>query len=161
MTLYNLYYCSFPALGTLYYYIPQLLSKKVSKSFFHQKGFVTWISIGNESLLHPSFCCSISFQSNWDMGQNNRNCLHCFAVCITDTNTYWSIGRNNIIITLFKNYSKCGIWILEFWHFLPIKTDLSGNTVWPQASGYQNSPKWTIFGILNFTSSFGIASSKE
>ena len=42
--------------------------------------------------------------------------------------------------TLFKNYSKCLIWIFEMLalstNFCPIKTDLSGNTVWLQASGF-------------------------
>ena len=33
--------------------------------------------------------------------------------------------------------------------FCPIKTDLSGNTVWPQASGFQKLAKLTIFGIFN------------
>ena len=43
--------------------------------------------------------------------------------------------------TLFKNCSKCRIWfflILAFFtNVCPIKTDLSGNTVWPQASVFQ------------------------
>ena len=30
-----------------------------------------------------------------------------------------------------------------------IKIDLSGNTVWPQASNFKNSPKLNIFGIFN------------
>ena len=36
-------------------------------------------------------------------------------------------------------------------NFCPIKTDLSGNTVWQQGSGFQKlaKPKWTIFGIFN------------
>ena len=52
---------------------------------------------------------------------------------------------------LFENYSKCRIWILTFsTNFCLIKSDLSGNTVWPQVSGYlKNSPKWTISGIFN------------
>ena len=34
--------------------------------------------------------------------------------------------------------------------FCPIKTDLSGNTVWPQAlQVFKNPPKWTILGIFN------------
>ena len=33
--------------------------------------------------------------------------------------------------------------------FYPIKSDLSGNTVWPQPSGFQKLAKWTIFGIFN------------
>ena len=31
---------------------------------------------------------------------------------------------------MFENYSKCRIWIFQFWHFSPIFV-LSGNTVWP------------------------------
>ena len=34
-------------------------------------------------------------------------------------------------------------------NFCPIKTDLSGNTVWPQALGFQKLAKSTIFGICN------------
>ena len=52
--------------------------------------------------------------------------------------------------TLFENYSKCRIWILAFSiNFCPIKTDMSANTVWPQASGFQKLAKWTICGIFN------------
>ena len=32
-------------------------------------------------------------------------------------------------------------------YFWPIKTDLSGNTVWPPASAVQKSPKYTIFAF--------------
>ena len=52
--------------------------------------------------------------------------------------------------TLFENYSKCIIWILAFsTNFCPIKTDMSGNTIWPQASVFQKLAKSTIFGIFN------------
>ena len=48
--------------------------------------------------------------------------------------------------TLFENYSKCRIWILAFsTKFCPIKTDLSGNTVWPKASGFQKLLKMDHF----------------
>ena len=48
--------------------------------------------------------------------------------------------------TLFENYSKCLIWILAFSiNFCPFKTDLSGNTVWPQASGFQKLAKMDHF----------------
>ena len=43
------------------------------------------------------------------------------------SNMLWSNG------ILFENYSKCRIWFFELWHFplfCPIKTNLSGNTVW-------------------------------
>ena len=34
-------------------------------------------------------------------------------------------------------------------NFCSIESDLSGNTVWPQALGFQNSPKQSIFGTFN------------
>ena len=34
-------------------------------------------------------------------------------------------------------------------NFSPIKTDLSGNTVWPQASGFQKLAKMDHFGIFD------------
>ena len=49
---------------------------------------------------------------------------------------------------LFKNrdYSKCRFLILAFFaNFCPIKTDLSGNTVWPQALGFQKLAKMDNF----------------
>ena len=46
--------------------------------------------------------------------------------------------------------SHLNFWILAFsTNFWPIKSDLSGNTVWPQASVFKNSPNWIIFGIFN------------
>ena len=41
----------------------------------------------------------------------------------------------------------------QFWHFStnfwPIKTDMSGNSVWPKASDFQKLVKLTIFGIFD------------
>ena len=34
-------------------------------------------------------------------------------------------------------------------NFCPIKTDLSGNTVWPQASGFQKVAKMDHLGIFD------------
>ena len=49
--------------------------------------------------------------------------------------------------TLFENYSKCRIWIFAYSaNFCPIKTGLSGNTVWPQASGFQKLANLEHFG---------------
>ena len=42
--------------------------------------------------------------------------------------------------------SHLNFWILAFFtNFCPIKTDLSGNTVWPQASGFQKLAKMDNF----------------
>ena len=53
------------------------------------------------------------------------------------------------MFTLFENDSKCLIMIFEFCHFLPIfvllRIDLSGNTVWPHASGSQKLAKHLAF----------------
>ena len=44
--------------------------------------------------------------------------------------------------TVFKNHPKCRIWILAFsTSFWPIHTDLSGNSVLPQALGFQKLAK--------------------
>ena len=46
--------------------------------------------------------------------------------------------------------SHLNFWILAFsTNFCPFKTDLSGNTVWPQALGFQKLAKLSIFGIFN------------
>ena len=48
--------------------------------------------------------------------------------------------------TFLENYSKCRIWILGFsTNFRLIETDLSGNTVWPQALGFQKLAKMEHF----------------
>ena len=47
--------------------------------------------------------------------------------------------------------SHLNFWILAFsTNFCPIKIDLSGNTVWPQALDFQNLAKIDhFFGFLN------------
>ena len=55
-------------------------------------------------------------------------------------------------VTLIQNVwkSHLNFRILPFsTNFCPIKIDLSGNTVWPQASGFQKLVNLTIFGIFN------------
>ena len=49
--------------------------------------------------------------------------------------------------TVFKNHSKCRIWIFVFStkQYGPIKIDISGNTVWLQASGFQKLVKMDYF----------------
>ena len=59
------------------------------------------------------------------------------------------------IRTLFKNYSKCRMWVfgnLAFsTNFFPIKTNMSGNTVCPQASGFQKLAKMDHFWYFRLT----------
>ena len=58
---------------------------------------------------------------------------------------------------LFENYSKCRIWILEFWHFPPIfvllKVTCLAIVFDRKLQIFKNSPKWTIIGIFNQLSS--------
>ena len=50
---------------------------------------------------------------------------------------------------MFENYLKCCIWILvSSTNFCPIISDMSGNTVWPQASGFQKFAKFAKFAKL-------------
>ena len=51
--------------------------------------------------------------------------------------------------TVFENHPKRRIWIFQFWHFPLIFVLLSGNTVWPQTSGFQKLAKSDHFGIFN------------
>ena len=54
--------------------------------------------------------------------------------------------------TLIENHSKCPIWIFNFaiFHqFLSYQSEMSNNTVWPKATGFQKLAKSTIFGIFN------------
>ena len=50
--------------------------------------------------------------------------------------------QHQLRFTLFENYSNVAF---EFWHFPPIlgpiKTDMSGNTVWPQALDFHKLAK--------------------
>ena len=56
-----------------------------------------------------------------------------------------------LILTLFENHLKCPIWKFGiFLNFCPIQTNLSGNTVWLQASGYQKVAKMDYFLALLF-----------
>ena len=55
----------------------------------------------------------------------------------------------HIVWKLLK-MSHFNFWVLVFsTNFCPFKTDLSGNTVWPQASGFQKLAKIDHFGIFN------------
>ena len=48
--------------------------------------------------------------------------------------------------------SHLNFWILAFFaNFCPLKTDLSGNTVWPQASGFQKLAKIDHFWHFSLT----------
>ena len=55
--------------------------------------------------------------------------------------------------TLFENCSKCRILIFEFGHFPPIffllKLTCLVTLFDRKLQVFKNSPKWTIFGILN------------
>ena len=69
-------------------------------------------------------------------------------------------NQNHVLLVLTHNghsvlkspkMSHFKFWILAFsTNFCPTKSDLSGNTVWQQTSGFQTLAKLTIFGIFNF-----------
>ena len=73
-------------------------------------------------------------------------CTECFIV------SFRNVSSKVIVIPL-KNpmtVSEIRIRILAFsTNFCPIKSDLSGNTVWPQASDFQKIAKTDLFGIFN------------
>ena len=61
---------------------------------------------------------------------------------------------NAIFKVIFKHcenvaFELLNFWILAFFTNFPIKPDLSGIAVWPQASGFQKLVKIEYFGIFN------------
>ena len=69
---------------------------------------------------------------------------------ISTTHSKWKIPEPSFLIEIGKNHEsnhfcknyQIGIWILAFsTNFCRIKTELSGNTVWPQAPGFQKLAK--------------------
>ena len=54
------------------------------------------------------------------------------------------------IVLKITQKAHLNFWILVFsTNFCPIKNYLSGNTIWPQALGFQKLAKLTVFAILN------------
>ena len=72
--------------------------------------------------------------------------------CISITKV-WTPKKTILVcpsVHTFKKLLKCLVWILAFsTNFCPIDIDLSGNTVWPQASVFQKLTKMNIFGLFN------------
>ena len=63
-----------------------------------------------------------------------------------------SITREGHSVWISPKISQLNFWILAFFtDFCPIKTDLSGNTVWPQASGLQKLAKMDHFWHFSLT----------
>ena len=58
--------------------------------------------------------------------------------------TTYRVPQQVLVLQNSKNLLNFGILAFST-NFCPIKTDLSGNAVWPQASGFQ---KLTIFDIF-------------
>ena len=65
-----------------------------------------------------------------------------FSTCFHPKANFWKNFQHNL--QCLKITQKCHIWVFQFWHF-PSIIDLSGNTVWPQASGFQKVAKMDNF----------------
>ena len=90
---------------------------------------------------------SASFRTFSSLAYSLKLMPLCISQCME---IRWKVSFDKI--KLFKNYSKCRIWILAFsTNFSPIKTDLSGNTVSPQASGFQKLAKMNNFWHFQWT----------
>ena len=68
------------------------------------------------------------------------------------------VKRLSHIVWKLLTMSHLNFWILAFCTiFCPIKTDLSGNTVWPQASGFQKLAKMEHFWHFWLTQNVNVA----
>ena len=126
----------------------QYRQKKRSKDKKYMRALVLHYKVVQNDPKKVSFCLIESITKIWKNPQK-----------ITKIETFWVLLRwfffrlfminTALCITLFENYSKCRIWIFEFWafstNFCPIKSHLSGNTVWPQASIFQKLAKMHRF----------------
>ena len=91
------------------------LPKKLSR-FFHQK----------EDHLHKIW-------KLWSTASNLRRMVAKYVIVRLYLHIVWKL--------LKMSHSNFGI----FHQFCPIKIDLSGSTIWPQASGFQKLPKMDHF----------------
>ena len=77
------------------------------------------------------------------------NSLKCNAISSKEKHLErYNLGEFDIGHIVWKSpkMSHLNFWTLAFFaNFCPIKTDLSGNTVWPQASGFQKLAKLDNF----------------
>ena len=77
-----------------------------------------------------------------------QSIFHYYSLLLSTT----YIFHNLLLHSVWKSpkMSHLNFSILAFsTNFCPIKTDLSGNTVWPQTSDFQKLAKMTIFGIFD------------
>ena len=74
----------------------------------------------------------IGIENTTGISKFSENIFRCIAQCLKIT--------QNVSFEFF-NFSI-------FTNFCPIKVNMSGNTVWPQASGFQKLAKWTILAFL-------------
>ena len=110
------------------------------------------------------FCC-FRFSRKWSLCNLEQHCRTAVKPEFLKVHLPWRIIENKKVeqkwfpklikvrCKMFENNSKYCIWFFfQSWHFrnfCPIKTDLSGNTVWPQASGFQNLVKIDHFLTFN------------
>ena len=89
-------------------------------------------------------CSSISrniCESTFRLGQLKKlQLLFVYYTTFTLTQNVWKSPKMSHLNFRILSFST---------NFCPIKIDLSGNTVWPQASGFQKLVNLTIFGIFN------------
>ena len=84
-----------------------------------------------------SDCWGFCLSTSWKTIFASRQCHTPRPFSTASKQVIWEFNRG--LYTVFENHPKCRIWIFNFGistNFCPIKTDLSGNTVWPQASAF-------------------------
>ena len=106
------------------------------------------------------FCC-FRFSRKWSLCNLEQHCRTAVKPEFLKVHLPWRIIENKKVeqkwfpklikvrCKMFENNSKYCIWFFSnfgiFANFCPIKTDLSGNTVWPQALGFQKLVKTDHF----------------
>ena len=97
--------------------------------------------------------CKISFFVQTLFSDTDTTIVCSSSIQAPDKRVACLLAHDKQYYTVFENYSKCRIWIFEFWHFSPffvlLKMTYLVTLFDSKLQLFKNSPKCTIFGLFN------------
>ena len=116
--------------GSTFFYWSSQVAKGRLLMVFSETNRSLWVS---KTLIRLTSLYLMLSKSQWThLDENTQKVQLLFISFISDSTT------------VFENHPKRRIWIFQCWHFPLIFVLLSGNTVWPQTSGFQKVAKMNI-----------------
>ena len=135
------------------------IKNEISKMRFFVKNVILkmWFPLKNMILKVLFFVKNAIFLDLCDFEQNKMwifapvctSFRHFSPILFCLANWIKTDRKCDISHTMFENHPKCRIWyFFNFGIFCSLKSDLSANPVWPQASGFQKLAKIDHFWHL-------------